>query len=235
MESADAGGTAIVRVAYDHAGVTVHSAHAPWLRGALWLASGASFVPGLLLSITIPASWWTVIVVAPPLCLGVVMAAVARRVNVPAPAVALLTFPMLLLGTWVLILAAIAWGPWSPVLAAVGIADFGVAAWMIYNVLWFPRDRWIRLTEARLMAGTKGAGTALRLEDIETLDVEYGLLVLGMRDGGFERVGDGLPASTLTWLARQVSEATVRRREKVIEDRSPPPEPLMLLLGMAGR
>ena len=229
MDSA-AGGTAIVRVAYDHAGVTVHSAHTPWLRGVLLLATAASLGPGLALP---NAGWWLAATL--PLGVGLALAALLfLQKRVQAQLVALLSFPMLILGFWVLVLAALAWGPWTPVLATLGLLEFGIAAWMIYSALWFPKERWIRLTASRLVSGTKTFASALRLEEIETLDVEHGLLILGMRDGRFERLGDGLPTSTLDWLANQVTDAALRRRETVTEDGAPP-EPLRLLMEMAGR
>ena len=227
-------GDAIVQVTYDHEGVTLLVAKAPWLRGVVLMGAVFSLVPaGVLAGLLAlaPSSVPLATNVAMMSVLyGLLLAGVAARWRTPTPSlVALLALTTGVLGATNLIIAATGFGAGA---LALSLCQLIAASNMLYNAMWATKDSQIRLTGSYLQFPSTWGATALALEDIETLDVEYGLLILGMRDGRFERAGDGLPSSTLNWLAKRVDDAAMRRRQTAV-DFAPPPEQLLRLMSRA--
>ncbi len=223
-------GATQVNVTHDHDGVTLDIGHAGWLRGVVLLTALVSIAPSVLFiaafGTAILRSPILALAILPPLVIGVALTGtiVRRRLMPSASVIGMAALPAVFAGVWDLGLAWLSISPWTGALLLLGGGQLVAAAWMIYNAASIPRDRQIRLTPAHLKVEGEGGEVCLALKDIEGANVRYRRLILQMRGGSYETLGRELPISTLEWLARQVADAAVRRRQSMTEERLPPEE-----------
>lgn len=223
-------GTTVVRVRHDHDGVTVDIGHSRWIRGVVGLAAFTCMVPSAAFiayfGIATFASPLIMMAVVPPLFVGMLMAAsTALSGAFSDRSMAVLSLPIVAVGAWAFVLAGIASiTVYTPILLAMGTGQLLGAAWLLYNALWFTHDRQIRVTSTHLRIGRGDSEDSFPLEAVRAAALQNGTyrsLVLDLDDGSRE-IGIGLPASTLSWLAKRISAASDRRRAAMTEENRPP-------------